>query len=160
MHLTDESRHAVKACTALSLQSRSSSSASPQNAEGLLWNCVVGSRPAWGLSWGKALLFEAKALHRIEEVRRETADAEQRSRQLQDELQRMIKAHRDREEDLDRKMDALNRQGFYFNPLEFIRDLACLTVSQDVGVNLDVKMDALSRQAHHKCSCKCSSNPL
>ena len=48
-------------------------------------------------------------LHRIEEVRRETADAEQRAAQLEAELQRIIQAQRDREDDLDRKMDALNR---------------------------------------------------
>jgi len=42
-------------------------------------------------------------------VRRETADAEQRAAQLEAELQRIIQARRDREDDLDRKMDALNR---------------------------------------------------
>ena len=46
---------------------------------------------------------------RIDEVRRETADAEQRAAQLEAELQRMIAAHTEREEDLDRKMDNLNR---------------------------------------------------
>ena len=42
-------------------------------------------------------------------MRRETADAEQRAAQLEAELQRMIRAHTEREEDLDRKMDSLNR---------------------------------------------------
>ena len=42
-------------------------------------------------------------------MRRETADAEQRAAQLEAELQRIIQAQRDREDDLDRKMDALNR---------------------------------------------------
>lgn len=42
-------------------------------------------------------------------MRRETADAEQRAAQLEAELQRMIAAHTEREEDLDRKMDNLNR---------------------------------------------------
>ena len=43
-------------------------------------------------------------------MRRETADAEQRAGQLEAELQRMIQAHTEREEDLDRKMDNLNRR--------------------------------------------------
>ena len=47
---------------------------------------------------------------RIEEVRRETADAEQRAGQLEAELQRLTSAQKEREDDLERKMDALNRR--------------------------------------------------
>ena len=43
-------------------------------------------------------------------MRRETADAEQRAAQLEAELQRMVRAHAEREEDLDAKMDHLNRR--------------------------------------------------
>ena len=46
-------------------------------------------------------------------MRRETADAEQRAAQLEAELQRMIRAHTEREEDLDRKMDNLNRHALW-----------------------------------------------
>ena len=49
------------------------------------------------------------SLSRIEEVRRETADAEQRAAQLEAELQRLTRAQKEREDDLERKMDALNR---------------------------------------------------
>ena len=49
-------------------------------------------------------------LCRIEEVRRETADAEQRAGQLEAELQRLTRAQKEREDDLERKMDALNRR--------------------------------------------------
>ena len=50
------------------------------------------------------------SLSRIEEVRRETADAEQRAAQLEAELQRLMRAQKEREDDLERKMDVLNRQ--------------------------------------------------
>ena len=43
-------------------------------------------------------------------MRRETADAEQRAAQLEMELQRLTTAQKEREDDLERRMDALNRQ--------------------------------------------------
>ena len=67
-------------------------------------NC--GRRPsAFEVQQVQILLW----LRRIDEVRRETADAERRAAQLEAELQRMTQAHNEREEDLDRKMDNLNR---------------------------------------------------
>ncbi len=60
--------------------------------------CTLTAAPLW--------------LRRIEEVRRETADAEQRAGQLEAELQRLTRAQKEREDDLERKMDALNRRAF------------------------------------------------
>lgn len=81
-------------------------------------------------------------LSRVEEVRRETADAEQRAAQLEMELKRLTAAQKEREDDLERKMDALNRQP----PLP-----PCLFISHD-GLSgkdhndLERKMNALNRQ--------------
>ena len=47
-------------------------------------------------------------------MRRETADAEQRAAQLEAELQRLTAAQKEREGDLEAKMDALNRQAIIY----------------------------------------------
>lgn len=43
-------------------------------------------------------------------MRREAADAEQRAAQLEAELRRLAAAQKEREDDLERKMDGLNRR--------------------------------------------------